>query len=180
MKTLSIFLFITTTVIAQPSISSKAVVIPGNSGVVQGASTLSEIAIAMGLNIPRSFNNVPSSKTIQVIADSANGFQVSSTRDSAVTYSVTVVTTATIGGSSSGYVVLEIAETNSVTASDWKETGRVTNAQTITLALALQSALTIGGSMSAIVPAGYYARLRSVNVSGTPSYAYVSGQEVLL
>lgn len=132
-------------------------------------------------NLPpaRSFNNAPS-HTIQTVAASANGFQVSALRDSSVSYSVTLTTTATIGGASSGYVVLEICSTNSSTAGNWIEIGRVSNGQTITLALTLQSAQVSGGCVAGIVPAGYYARLRSVNVSGTPTYAFNSGQEVLL
>lgn len=129
--------------------------------------------------LPRSYNNTPS-HSIQTVAASGNGFLVSSTRDYNVSYSTSISTTATIGGASSGYIVLEIAATNSSTASDWKEIGRLTNGQTITLAIALQSVQIIGGSLSGTVPAGYYTRLRSVNVSGTPTYNYISGQEVLL
>lgn len=37
-----------------------------------------------------------------------------------------------------------------------------------------------GGAISGIVPAGYYYMVRSVTTSGTPSFSYVSGQEVSL
>lgn len=127
----------------------------------------------------RSFTN-NASRTIQTVAASGNGWQISSTRDAQVSYSVAITTTATIGGASSGYVITEIAATNSATAGDWQEVGRVYNGQTITLAIALQSVQVIGGTMTTIVPAGYYVRLRSVNVSATPSYSYQSGQEVTL
>lgn len=129
--------------------------------------------------LPASFNNSVS-HTIQTVAASGNGFQVSSTRISHASYSVTTTTTATIGGSSAGYVVLEVAATNSSTAGDWTEIARSGNSQTITLALALQSSQAVTSTVAGMIPIGYYARLRSVNVSGTPSYAYVSGQEVLL
>lgn len=141
------------------------------------------------LNMPqyaaaaRSFNNAPSAKTIQTVAASANGFQVSSTRDSNVTYSITIVTATTLGGGTnvSGYVVLEIAATNSATAGDWSEVGRVPSGQNNALTVALGTLTqTAGGSVHCLVPAGYYARLRSVNSNGTPTYTYNSGQEVLL
>jgi hypothetical protein len=137
------------------------------------------------LNVPqyaaasRSFNNTPS-HSIVTTATAANGFQLSTTRDVDVNYSVTIVTSATIGGASSGMVVLEICPTNSSTAGDWQEVARVPNGQSITLAVALQSVQTIGGGVGCIVPAGYYVRLRSIIVSGTPTFTYNSGQEVQL
>jgi hypothetical protein len=126
-----------------------------------------------------SVNNSPSI-TIQTVAAAANGNQISASRNSAVHYSVTMVSTATIAGSASGYVVLEICPTNSTTAGDWIEIGRVANGQAVSLAVVLQSVSTGGGELSGIVPAGYYRRIRSVNASGTPSYTYNSGQEVQL
>lgn len=124
-------------------------------------------------------NNAPSHSFVTTAA-AANGFQVSSTKDAMVSYAATIVTTATIGGGSSGTILLEIAATNSSTAGDWKEISRLTNGQTITLALALQSVQTIAGNLNGIVPAGYYARLRTINNSGTPTYTFNSGQEVLM
>lgn len=110
----------------------------------------------------------------------AAGFLISSTRNAFVNYSTTISTTATIGGNSSGTVVLEIAPTNSATPSDWVEIGRFTNGQSISLALVLQSVQTLAGQISGMIPAGYYAKLRSINNSGTPSYSYNSGQEIQL
>jgi len=126
-----------------------------------------------------SFNNSPS-LTIQTVAAAGNGNQLSTTRSAIVNYSVTLVSTATIAGSASGYVVLEICPTNSSTAGDWIEIGRVPNGQAVSLAVTLQSVSTGGGQIGGGVPPGYYRRLRSVNSSGTPSYTYNSGQEILL
>lgn len=128
--------------------------------------------------LPRSFQNVPS-RAIQTVAAAANGWQLSTTRDASVGYACSITTTATIGGASTGYVVLEICETNSATAANWQEIDRLTNSQTITLAIALQSVQVISASVRGIVPAGYYARARSVASSGTPTFALLSGQEVL-
>lgn len=126
----------------------------------------------------KSFNYTPGRSI--VTGTGATGFQVSSTRDSMITYSPKITTTATIAGGQEGYVVLEIASTNSATAGDWKEVGRVTNGQALSLALTLQSVQPVSSSLSAIVPAGYYVKIRSVNTTGSPSYSLVSGQEVLL
>lgn len=126
----------------------------------------------------RSFNNTPSRSI--VTGTGATGFQVSSTRDSSVNYSATIVSTATIAGAATGYIALEISPTNSATAGDWVEIGRTPNGQAVSLAVVLQSVSTGGGQVGGIIPAGYYAKLRSVNTAGTPTYTYNSGQEVLL
>lgn len=129
--------------------------------------------------IARSFNNAPS-HTIQTVAAAANGFQLSTTRDAETFYSVLITVTASIASGQSGYVVLEICPTNSAVAANWLEIGRVSSSQVYTLAVALQGVQGAGAAMGGLVPAGYFARLRSVNVTGTPTFAYVSGQEVLL
>lgn len=126
----------------------------------------------------RVFNNVPGRSI--VTGTGATGFQVSSTKDSFVTYSPKIVTTATIVGGQDGYVVLEIAATNSATAGDWKEIARIENGQALSLAITLQSIQPVGSSLTGMVPAGWYVKIRSVNVTGTPVTTYVSGQEVTL
>lgn len=115
-------------------------------------------------------------------AAAANGFQVSSTRDALVSYSVTAVSAVQIGlvANVSGYIVLEVASTNSTTAADWKEKGRVGIGQNVGLALALSSTQTATAPLMALVPSGYYARIRTVNTNGTPTYTYVTGTEVLM
>lgn len=115
-----------------------------------------------------------------VTGTGATGFQISALKSALVNYSVTIATTATIGGSASGTVVLEVCATNSATAGDWVEIGRYTNGQAISLAIALQSVQTLAGQINGFVPAGYYAKLRSINNSGSPTYTYNSGQKILL
>lgn len=117
-------------------------------------------------------------RTIQTVAAAANGVLLNSSRDSFASYSVGVTVTATIGGASVGYVVLEVCATNSATAANWQEISRTSNGQAITLAIALQAVQLSGGQVSGMVPAGYYSRIRSVNVSGTPTFTFTSGQEV--
>lgn len=119
-------------------------------------------------------------RSIVTTAAAANGWQLSTTKDAQVEYSVTLVSTATIAGNSSGYVLLEIASTNSTNANEWGEIGRISNGQAVSLAITLQSVSTGGGQITGYIPAGYYVRLRSVNTAGTPTYTYNSGQEVLL
>lgn len=114
-----------------------------------------------------------------VTGTGATGFQVSSSRDAEVRYSTTIVTTSSIAGSQNGTVVFEIAPTNSATSTDWAEIGRCTNGTSYTLAIAIQGVSTQACQITGYVPAGYYAKIRSINVSGTPTFTYNSGQEVL-
>ena len=128
----------------------------------------------------RSFNNSPGRSI--VTGTGATGFQISNTRDAMVNYSVTITTAVQIGVITNvdGYVVLEIAPTNSAISGDWVEIARTPQAQNIGLALALSSTQKGGGNLSGAVPAGYYAKIRSVNTAGTPTYTMNSAQEVLL
>lgn len=115
-------------------------------------------------------------------AAAANGFQVSSTRDALVSYGITVSSLVQIGVATNvaGYCILEVAPTNSSTAADWKEKGRVGTGQNIGLALALSSTQIATATLTAMIPVGFYARLRTVNNNGTPTYTYITGTEVLI
>lgn len=108
-----------------------------------------------------------------------SAFQVSANQASFVFYSVQITVTASITGGQNGDVILEIASNS----------GFTTNVQTLaisgvgqayTLAIALQGVQPQTGVVSGFVPAGYYARLRTVNNTGTPAFSYRAGQEVLL
>lgn len=114
-----------------------------------------------------------------VTGTGATGFQISSSRDAEVRYSTTIVTTSNIAGSQNGTVVLEIAQTNSATAADWSEIGRCTNGTAYTLAIAIQGVSTQACQITGYIPAGYFAKLRSINNAGTPTFSFNSSQEVL-
>lgn len=147
----------------------QTVIITANDGLSSGG-TYPNLTIGIAT---KTYNYTPS-RTIQTVAASGNGFQISSNKEAYATYSVTVTCAVQIGVVTNveGYIVLEVASTNSSTASDWKEVGRVTNSQNVSLAVALASTQKVGGSLTIPnLPVGYYARLRSVNVSGTPTYA---------
>lgn len=146
--------------------------ITAGTGLTGGTITTSG---TIGL-VARSFNNA-ASITLVTSPTGQGGTVIDASRDAFVTYSVATSTTATIGGASSVTVLLEIATTNSATASDWTAIQTVSNSQTITLAVALQSVQANTLTMSGVVPAGYYRRVRYA-VTGTASASYVNGQEV--
>lgn len=109
----------------------------------------------------------------------AVGTQVSTTRDSYVMLNGLVSTTANIGGASAGDIILEVAPTNSATAGDWVEWGRIGNSQTLTLAITLNSVQVTKGMAVCYVPAGYYVKARQAG-SGTVSYTLTNAKQILI
>lgn len=160
------------------TVTSVALSVPAGFGVggtpITGSGTLS-------FTKSRTFSNAPS-RSVSTTNNSANGFQLSASQDAHVSYPVTISTTATIGGAGAGTMVLEICSTNSATGANWTTIDTFTNSQTITLAVALSSVQAMTGSVRGYVPAGYYARIRSLAATGTVTYSttVAAGQEVLL
>ena len=105
-------------------------------------------------------------------------FQISSTRDAMANYSVQCVITASIAGGQSCDVILEIA-TDSGFTTGVQTLGIVGTGQTYTLAIALQGVQPQTEQLTGYVPAGYYARIRTVSVTGAPTFSYRAGQEIL-
>lgn len=126
--------------------------------------------------------NVPSyaaSRTQAAVTRSLNAaFQVSATRDAQVQYSVQMTITASITGGQDGDVFLDIASDSGFTT-NVQSVDVTPCSQTYTLAIALQGVQKCAGTVRGYVPAGYYARIRTVNNTGTPGFAYRLGQEVL-
>lgn len=102
-------------------------------------------------------------------------FQVSTTQDALVSYAVDITVAALLIGGSSGRVYLEYANEASFTTgitvvtSSGNSTGGVLNITNVGTA-----------SLSGVIPAGKYVRIRTVNVTSTPTFTYQSAQEVLL
>jgi len=143
-------------------------VIVNNKGIVTGGTNMS-------------ITNNPA-RTIVTVAAAANGWQPTggATRNYEVNYSVNIsATSAIIAGSSSVTVVLETALTNSPNAGDWTIIGKMSNAQTVSLAITLQIIQPLMRNITRKIPAGSWVRLRSI-ITGTGSAVYDSGQEILL
>lgn len=115
-------------------------------------------------------SHVPSNLSLSIqTSTGAVGTQVSTTTGMWVSIAGQVSTTANIAGSSAGDIIVEVAPTNSATAGDWVEWGRIGNSQALSLAVALQSVQIVKGQVLAWVPQGYYVKARSSG-SGTVSY----------
>lgn len=106
-------------------------------------------------------------------------FQPSATRDVLALYSVQITTTSTVSAGQAGDVVLEIAS-NSAFNANVQTVGIASNSQVYSVAVAIQGVQVVTGQVSGMIPAGYYARLRTVSTSGAPTFAYRAGQEISL
>lgn len=117
-------------------------------------------------------NQSPATRSLNTV------FQVSATRDANVSYAVQCTVTSSIGSGQDGDVFLDIASdaafTTSVQSVDVSPCSQV-----VTLAIALQSVQKGAVSVRGFVPAGYYARIRTVATTGAPAFLYRLGQEVL-
>lgn len=108
-----------------------------------------------------------------------SAFQISSTRDSLVSYSVDINTQATLLGGQTGTVFLEYANDSGFT-SGVTEVARFVNGNSVSLAIAITLNQNVTGTLTGAVPAGKYVRIRTANTTGTPTFTYRSGQEVLM
>lgn len=106
------------------------------------------------------------------------GFQISTTRDAQVQYAVQMTITASITGGQDGDVFLDIASDSGFTT-NLQSLDVSPCSQTYTLAIALQGVQKCAGTVRGYVPAGYYARIRTVSNTGSPAFSYRLGQEVL-
>lgn len=106
-------------------------------------------------------------------------FQISSSRDSLVAYSVDIAATLSLTSGQTGTVFLEFYNDSGCTTGT-QEVSRFVNGNTGSLTVGLNLTQNATGTLSGYVPAGKYVKLRTANTSGAPTFNYRSGQEVLL
>lgn len=106
-------------------------------------------------------------------------FQINTSRPAFVAYGVQMTVTASIASGQDGQVVLEIAGDQAFTQ-NVQTVMMAPGSQAYTLAVALQGVQKSPGSVFGMVPAGMWARIRTVNLVGTPGFTFMSGQEVLM
>lgn len=139
-------------------ISSTTLTVSGSPVTSSGSITV---------NLPTETINDAPGRTL-VTSTSATGYQISSTKSALACYEGSISTTSTIGGPSSGTVVLETATTNSTTPGDWTVRAQQTYSNTITLAVVLNQVQGNNWAFCRKIAAGLYVRLRS-SVTGTAS-----------
>jgi len=109
-------------------------------------------------------------------------YQASATRDTQVSYNVTINTTSTLTAGGVGTVYLE-AFTNSGCTTGTQEIGRFVNGNTQTLGLTVTMVQNVTGNLNGIVPAGMWVKQRTQINTGTGAnvtFTALPGQETLL
>lgn len=141
----------------------------GTAGTYSGVTTDAQGRVTSGTN--RSF-----SYTTRALNTC---FQVSSTRDALVTYSVDIATSLSLTSGQQGTVYLRIY-TNSGCSTGTQEVTRFVNGNTGVLAIGLALNQNVTGTLTGIIPAGSYVQLVTENNTGTPTFTARPGQEVLM
>lgn len=145
-----------------------------NSGVSAGTYTGPYTVNAKGIVTSAS------NRSFSTASRSLNStFQVSTTRDVLVSYSVDISTSVSLAGGQVGTVYLEYADDSGFTTGV-TEVARFVNGNTGTLVVGLTLNQTNTAPVGGLVPANKYVRLRTQNNTGTPTFTYRSGQEVLM
>lgn len=156
----------------QWSLDAKVDVVSGKALSTNDYTSAEKTKLA-GLSTPATLSFANPTRSLNT------AYQISAARNAIVSYSVDVTATMSLTSGQTGTVVLEYADdsgitTNVVTVSD----GLSGNTGTLTIGLGLTQLGTI--NVGGVVPAGKYARLRTVNTTGTPSFAFRRAQEVLM
>lgn len=105
-------------------------------------------------------------------------FQVSATRPAEVHYTAEIGTTLSLTGGTQGQVTLN-TYTDSACTLNTQELGRFTNGNTGALTIGLNIAQTLASQLNGWVATGLWVKLLTTNTTGTPTFTYRSGQEVL-
>lgn len=108
-----------------------------------------------------------------------SAFQISSTRDAMVSYTVDIGATISLTSGQAGTVTLQYADDSGQTT-NVKTVQSSVNGNTGTLTLGLNLTQTVTAILAGIIPAGKYVKLVTANTTGSPSFSWRAGQEVLL
>lgn len=166
--------------------STTVSIASGSQADIRSAIDTATVGYASGLGYTISPSDVVSTLQPTIVRTFTNptrslnsAFQVSSTQDAMVAYTVNVAATLSLTSGATGTVVLEYADDSGFTTNVVTVQTTV-NGNTGTLAIGLGLTQTGTASLSGMIPIGKYARIRTVNTVGTPTFTMGNSQEVLL
>lgn len=125
----------------------------------------------LGMNGSRSYTN-PTRSLNSV-------FQISTTRDSFVSYTIDIATTLSLTTGQTGTVTLQYADDSGFTT-NVKTVQSSVNGNGGTLTIGLNLTQTTTASLNGIIPLGKYVKLITANTVGSPTFTMRAAQEVLM
>lgn len=152
-----------------------------SSGVAQilNKPSLSTVATTGAYSDLTGKPTIPAAASGSKVARAVNScFQVSSSQNAMVSYSVDVAATLSLTTGQTGTVFLKTFSNSScTTAANEIDSGQ--NANTGTLAIGLGLTQTVTVKVNGWVPAGTWVEIIPTQTTGTPTFAYRNGSEVL-
>lgn len=143
------------------------------------AASITGSAPSQVLNLTLPVSSAPA-KTFSYLTRALNTcFQPSATRDAIVSYAVDIQTSLSLLAGQQGTVYLE-SFSNATCTAGAQEITRFVNGQTGALTVGLSLVQNVTGTLTGVIPAGSYLKLRTESNTGTPIFTARPGQEVLL
>lgn len=103
-------------------------------------------------------------------------YQLSSTRPSFISISAQLSCNLSLTGGQAGNIQLQLSANGS---SGWVTYGTLTASNTGTLTIGLNTTQVSGGQLTVPIPVGYYWRALTTNTTGTPTYTFNGGYEIV-
>lgn len=103
-------------------------------------------------------------------------YQLSASRWSQLWVSATISCSLSLTSGQSGEVFLEYSADGST---NWTLCGKISGSNTGTLTIGLNTTQLSGSQLSILLPPGYYWRMRTNNVTGTPTYTLHGGSKII-
>lgn len=153
----------------------------GAYGDLGGKPTLATVATSGSYADLSSKPTIPSvTRTFTYPTRTLNSaFQISSTQDAFVSYSVNVACALSLTGGQQGTVTLKYADDSGFTT-NVKTAQPCTFSNTGTLVIGVTLNQLATATLSNIIPAGKYAMLSTSNDTGAPTFTEINAQEILL
>jgi hypothetical protein len=129
------------------------------------------------LNKPAVLSEPSSITTVAAAARNFNqAYQVSTTEYADVRMSATITCTLSLTSGTSGEIFLEYSADGST---NWILAGKMAGSNTGTLTIGLNTSQITGSQLACMLAPGYYWRMRTNNVTGTATYAFTGGTEII-
>lgn len=103
-------------------------------------------------------------------------YQISSTRPTLISVSAQIICTLSLSGGQAGNVQLQLSADGST---GWITYAIITSSNTGSLTIGLNTTQISGATMSIPIPAGYYWKALTTNTTGTPTYTFNGGYEII-